>query len=321
MSANDALNPNEDRNDRRRDFFYKIKSEKGALRRFAARKLFPILERAGLHLTADHFYEIIPNTREVAKNYSHEPRPCHGIDFHPVEAEARLLRLLDAYAGEFYAQAATQGYYEDNAYFRGADGLTLYCMIRDLKPRRVIEIGHGFSTRVVLAALARNGEESGTRPQFLSVDPYARFVPASASSVDFEVISKPLQDSVGLVTGTLQEGDMLFVDSTHVYKVGSDVEVYFDQLYPQIPAGVHIHVHDIFSPYQYPLSWIAHSKRFWNEQYMLESFLAFNASFEVTLPLHLLMRQSQPVQDAMKAIIKGGDYLFTGQSIYLRRTA
>jgi len=321
MSTSPVADADLNSTDRRQDLLYKIKSEKNALRRFAARRLFPLLERAGLHLTADHFYEIIPNTREVRRNYDPAPRPCLGIDFHKQEAEARLIDLIAKYGGELYEQGRLEGYYEDNAYFRGADGLTLYCMIRDIKPKRVIEIGHGFSTRVVLAALGRNSVEQGERPSFLSIDPYARFVPSNAAHVDFEVVSQPLQDSIDLITGSLSPGDMLFVDSTHVHKFGSDVEVYFDRLYPQIPAGVHVHVHDIFSPYNYPLDWIADARRFWNEQYMLEAFLSFNSAFEVTLPLHMLMRESQPVQQAMRSVIKGGDHLFKGQSIYLRRIA
>lgn len=307
--------------DRRKDRLYKILHEKGAVPRYVSRRLFPLFQKAGLHITADHFYEIIPNTAEIAKTYDSSARPCHGIDFHGPEAEEWLLRILGAYAPVFYDEAAKEGYYEANSYFRGADALTLYCVLRDLKPRRVIEIGHGFSTRVVLSALRQNGTESGTRPSFLSVDPYARFVPNSAAeaAVDFEVHGKPLQESIELVTGSLQAGDMLFVDSTHVFKYGSDVEVYFDLLYPQLPAGVHVHVHDIFSPYHYPIEWMTHHKRFWNEQYYLENFLRFNDRFEVTLPLHMLMRQSEKVRAAFHSYLKGPDFLFVGQSMYLKR--
>lgn len=312
---------NQSAKDRRADRIYKVLRERGAVTRFAARKAFGLFERAGIHVTADHFYEIIPNTREIARDYNPDARPCTGIDYHFEAAEARMLAMLDRWAGDFYEEAAKDGYYEDNAYFRGADGLTLYCMIREHKPRRVIEIGHGFSTRAILAALRRNREEGGEKPSFLSVDPYARFVPEgpAAAAVDFQVHGAPLQESIPMVTGSLSDGDMLFVDSTHVFKFGSDVEVEFDHLYPNLPAGVHVHVHDIFSPFDYPKAWMVNARRFWNEQYHLENFLRFNESFKVTLPLHMLMRKSAPVLSAFKARLKGPDYLFTGQSFYFKR--
>lgn len=304
--------------DIRKDRLYKIFSEKGAVVRYAARKLFPLMERLGLHVTADHFYEIIPNTRDIAGSYDAGPRTCHGIDFRKEEAEAWLLRMIGEHGAGFYETAATAGYYEENTYFRGVDALALYCVLRDIKPRRVVEIGHGFSTRVSLAALNRNFAESGEKPSFLSVDPYARFVPTDANRIDFDVVGKPLQESIPLVTGSLQAGDMLFVDSTHVYKYGSDVEVYFDHLYPQLAAGVHVHVHDVFSPYHYPKAWMTEQRRFWNEQYFLENFLAFNSRFEVTLPLHMLMRQSEAVRQAARSVLDGGDNLLTGQSFYFK---
>lgn len=307
------------RSDRRKDRLYKILREKGAVRRYVLRRLFPLLERMGIHATADHFYEIIPNIREVARDWSDAPRACTGIDFRAEQAEAWLLRLLGEHGGSFAQAAALQGYYEDNSYFRGVDALALFCLLRDWRPRRVIEVGHGFSTRVILAALEENAKETGVRPSLLSLDPYARFVPERAEGVDFVVVSRGLQDGVNLVTGTLEAGDLLFVDSTHVHKHGSDVEVYFDSIYPGLAPGVHVHVHDVFSPYRYPLYWMTRHRRFWNEQYVLEAFLAFNRDFAVDLPLHLLMRQSAAVQAATRGLISGPDHLFAGQSLYFTR--
>jgi hypothetical protein len=312
-----AMRPSEqDRSDRKRDALYKLRSEPNAVRRFAVRKMFNLLQSAGLHVTADHFYEPIPNTVEVASKYDDGPRSCLGIDFKEPQAIAEWIRIVQLYGREFLEATRSFGYYPDNAYFRGVDALTLYCVLRDVKPKRVIEVGQGFSTRVSLAALSENGKESGVVPSMTSIDPYARFL-KEVPAVNFQVIEKPLQESLEFLSG-LNAGDMLFVDSSHVHKFGSDVEIFFDEVYPKIPAGVLIHIHDIFSPYNYPLHWFVSAKRFWNEQYHLENFLRFNKHFEVFVPLHLIMRKSPDAVASARAIFGGGDHLYLGQSIYLR---
>jgi len=109
------------------------------------------------------------------------------------------------------------------------------------------------------------------------------------------------------------------VDSSHVYKFGSDVEYEIIRLYPALSPQTVIHMHDVFSPYDYPLEWMVKEKRFWNEQYLIESFLMFNSAFEVYLPLNLLTRQSPRVVQATKGLSLEATFRHTGQSFYIRR--
>jgi hypothetical protein len=186
------------------------------------------------------------------------------------------------------------GYREDNDYFDGIDALYLYSFIRNHQTNRIIEIGQGFSTRLALAALARNAVETGCVPELISVDPYSRLSLAQApTSVRFSIVRKPLREIASDLSKMLSPGDLLFVDSSHVFKFGSDVQLLFEQVYPQLSAGVRIHIHDIFTPFDYPLEWLTKRRLFWNEQYFLETFLAFNDVFRIEAPLHYLSRRRQ----------------------------
>lgn len=286
---------------RTRERLYKLFHEKGALARFIARRLlFDCFERIGFHVTGDHFYELIPNTRAVARNYSDSARRLDGINWRFAESETEALRLLQAYGKEYSATMGRYGFLEGNDYYSGADALILYVVLRDLKPKKMVEVGQGFSTRIALAALDRNAEETGAECEYVSIDPYARFAGQQVpKSVNFRIIRQEFQAIP--VEPLLENCDFLFVDSSHVYKFGSDVEFEFTRVYPNVPPGTMLHVHDIYSPYNYPLSWMTREKRFWNEQYFLEVLLMFNDVFEVYLPAHMLIRQSQALGERLRA--------------------
>ena len=106
-----------------------------------------------------------------------------------------------------------------------------------------------------------------------------------------------------------------------MYKFGSDVEYLFQNVYPILQTNVILHVHDIFSPYHYPIEWFVKARRFWNEQYFLEQFLQFNECFEVLLPVHYLQRCSRVVHTACDDVCTYPGFKHRGSSFYLRRTA
>ena len=304
---------------RLRERLFKSLHEKNALRRYVAwRFLFGAFQSLGFHLTADHFYEIIPNTRAVARNYPRGPRPLAGIDWRFNASEQRMLRLMSAFGAEYAALHRTHRFREDNPYYKGFDALGLYLMLRDLKPEKLIEVGQGESTKVALWALEKNCEETGKRAEFISIDPYARTGElAPPEKVRVVLIQQELQ-AVDL--SPLLEGcKFLFIDSSHVYKFGSDVALEFTQIYPRLLPGTILYLHDIYSPYEYPLNWLVFYKRFWNEQYFLECFLMFNDAFEVLLPMNLLVQQSKPMRAALRELPSIENFLYAGSSFYLRR--
>jgi hypothetical protein len=302
-----------------REKLFKALHERNAIQRKLARQfLFNAFQRLGFHLTGDHFYEIVPNTRTVARKYFEGARPLPGIDWRLNECEQRALRLVNDYGPEYPQACARFGFRERNAYFRGMDALMLYLVLRDTKPSKIVEVGQGFSTRIALAALERNAQETGTRPLFVSVDPYARFVAEDVpSAISLELIRRDLTE---VEIGPLVEAcEFFFVDSSHVYKFGSDVALELTTIYPQLPAKTLLHLHDIFSPFDYPRDWIVDDKRFWNEQYAFECFLMFNSVFETYLPVHLLARSSKNVTDAIRRLPVDDEFEFSGSSFYISR--
>lgn len=302
---------------------FKARKERNALARYVARRfLFAPLERLGLHVIGDHFYEPIPNLRELAANYDGSPRPIPGHDLQLSRFEAGHSARLKQHGDEFEEAVKAFGFDLTNCYFRGADALSYYCLLRETKPESVVEIGQGSSTRVALAALERNAAETGVAASFVSIDPYTRLLGAELkpARVRFEQIHQPLQEvPVDDLLKRCQGRAMLFVDSSHVYKYGSDVWHLMHQVYPRLPAGCMLHVHDVVLPYPWLKEFYLKQKWFWNEQDMLEGFLAFNTAFEVLLPVYWLHRDSAVVRAATASVVPNLPARDEGYSFYLRR--
>ena len=219
------------------------------------------------------YYWPIPDPRSLTDDLFARRSQLPGVRLN----EAGQLRLLEEfradYAGEYAAIDRS---------FGEVDAQVLYCVVRRHKPRRVIEIGSGASTRLTAAALLRNAAEQPDRPaaDFTAIEPY----PASDIRAGFPGLTRLLErraQDVPLETfGELGADDVLFIDSSHVLAIGSDVQYEFLEIIPRLKPGVLVHLHDIFLPAEYPKRWVVDG-RFWDEQYLLQAFLAFNDSFEV----------------------------------------
>jgi hypothetical protein len=227
---------------------------------------FVTFERAGYHVTPVHFYAPIPKVEEL------ETRARYGTTGVDIDepGQRRMLEVLSKYFGEYE--------WESNTYFGPWDSRLLYGIVRHFAPARIVEVGSGFSTRVIRAALERNG--SG---ELVTVEPYEPERMTIAPTYPVPVQEVPLE-----VFGTLGENDILFIDSSHVVKAGSDVNHLVLNVLPRLRPGVVVHFHDIFLPDDYPSDWIREKHRFWNEQYLLHAFLSFNAAWRVLLSAHQL---------------------------------
>jgi hypothetical protein len=286
-------------NDMNRESLFKIMHERNSVQRWLARRLFRTVEAAGFHITGDHFYEPIPNTRVVDRGYRDEPRHCAGLPLDLPTHEALACEILERHLPEFLASRVLVelGFEPRNPYYHGFDAALLFAVIRHVQPRRIIEVGQGMSTRVAMAALHRNWQDTGAAATLVTIDPYQRIDaqrPPDGVRVTGHAI--PVQEMDLALARELGENDLLFVDSSHVFKFGSDVQFEFETLYPALRPGVLVHVHDIFTPFDYPKAWIVRQKMFWNEQYLLEQFLAFNAGFRILLPSQGLTRLSPRLQ-------------------------
>ena len=304
------------------DKFYKILHEKHFIQRKIASFTFDFWQTLGFHVAGDHFYDPIPDTRLIRTSYSTTQRELPGLKVDWTVLEKNACRMMAIHLDDYLQERGRFGYLEENNYFRGLDALYFYAFIREHRLRRIVEIGQGFSTRLALAGMARNACLTGTVPEVISVDPYNRFAAKQLPrQVQFSVISKPLQDIVNDLPQMLSAGDLLFVDLSHVFKYGSDVQVLFEKVYPRLPAKVHLHIHDVFTPFDYPFEWFTKYKRFWNEQYILESFLSFNNTFQIEAPIcyiskQPLMRSILTDRGCSSQVINPTG----GSSFYLRRT-
>ena len=202
-----------------------------------------------------------------------------------------------------------------NRMFGPGDAEILYSMIRHLKPQRMIEIGSGFSTLLAKAALDRNRAE-GQDSEHICIEPYPKSWLENVNGT--RLIRQPVETIDLAFFEQLGANDVLFIDSSHVLRIGGDVQFEYLEILPRLQPGVFIHVHDIFLPFEYPLSWIRDRKWFWTEQHLVQAFLAFNSAFEVVLALNYLNAHHREAL-ACAAPIYGESALSGPSSLWIRR--
>jgi hypothetical protein len=250
---------------------------------------FDYAEARGLHILPVHYYSPVPEVRSAV------PRSRSGLSIDVESSRAKLAHLLQTFDRELTGLFKSAGVDVNNAAFSPLDAFALYCTIRETRPHRIIEIGSGYSTLVSVAAIRANrAEDPKIRPEFVCIEPflptYLRNPPADVS----EVLEIPLQRVPLERFTSLERGDILFIDSSHVANFGSDVLHEILTILPSLSSGVRVHIHDIFLPYDYPLSWLREQRFFWNEQYLLESFLLMNPNYVVDLAVHAAWRMLAP---------------------------
>jgi len=235
-----------------------------------------------------HFYSPIPSDAEVRQRESaifDATSPIVlGVDMN----EAGQLQLLSSLAPFYREQpfpiTREEGlrYFFENGAFSYFDAIILYSMLRHLRPRRVIEIGCGYSSCVLLDTnelFFNNGIDC------TFIEPYPQLLMSLMKEGDasrITVIPSNLQDVDPCVYAGLEPNDILFVDSSHVSKTGSDVNFVFFDILPRLAPGVYIHFHDVFHPFEYPKAWV-YQGRAWNEAYLLRAFLQHNDAYAIQL--------------------------------------
>jgi hypothetical protein len=166
-------------------------------------------------------------------------------------------------------------YYLQNGWFESVDAEVLYSIIRYLKPRRIFEVGSGFSTRLMRKAI----KDGDLTTKITSVDPHPHSNTNIEPYADEYIKSQIESIEVEKIINRLNAGDILFIDSSHKVMTGGDIPYLFLEVIPRLKPGVYIHVHDIFLPLDYPKSWVEWG---WTEQYLVHAFLCYNEAFEIT---------------------------------------
>ena len=278
----------------------RVKQEFGAILCEFIKRTFKMWERFGLHLTMNHYYEPVPDTRKLKDTLWQVPSKLVGLDMNDPLQLNLLSRFVAKYKQEYDRfpidkPELSHVFYLTNPAIPVVDGEILYCMIRDVKPRKIIEIGSGYSTYLSAQALLQNQEDDPLHAcELIAIEPYPNQVLQKGFPGFSRLIQKPVQEVPLAEFESLNEGDILFIDSSHILKIGSDVQYEYLEILPRLKRGVFVHIHDIHFPFEYPKGLVLQSRRFWNEQYLRQAFLAFNDCFQILWASHyMLMHHSE----------------------------
>jgi hypothetical protein len=264
---------------------------------------YEVLPKGRYDIVERNFYSPVPNLDLLPEDIWERRSRLGGVDLRTEQA----IELIEGELAPFIAEmdVAIDGpappgtFFLRNENYESVDAELLYAFVRARKPRRVVELGSGFTTLLIGEAARRNLAEGATI-EHLAFDPFPRaqilgeqpppptvFEPLPATEVPLNRLEE------------LEAGDILFVDTTHTVKLGSDVNHIILDVLPALAPGVLVHFHDIFLPFEYPRVWFEKMDYFWAEQYLLQAFLAFNDSFEVVIPAGAVAREHAERLDAV----------------------
>jgi predicted O-methyltransferase YrrM len=244
-----------------------------------------------------HFYSVIPSIVSVTERASEifsRTADVNAVDLDPAK-QIEIMRDFNLMMKHphFYSPEKRKRFDIDNDYFSYDDAPILHCMMRRLRPKRIIEIGSGHSSACML----------DTSEFYLNDSVEFTFIDVNCSNLrrviletdlpKVRIYERPIQEVDLAIFSALQANDLLFIDSSHVMKTGSDLQTIFFKILPMLAPGVCIHFHDIQYPFEYPMDSIKKGF-FWNESYVLRAFLMYNREFEVTFWLNYLINMNSP---------------------------
>ena len=262
-----------------------------------------------------HFYSPVPDLQYVTSSAGRifGKDDMVGININAERQNEFLLKMIDLREDFKWPKHKTAGYryHCANDYFIAPDAFSLYSMMMIVKPKRIIEIGSGFSSAVMMDTNERFLDNTTTID---FIDPYPERLNSLVTDTDrstgrYNFHTNFIQNVDISLFGELEENDMLFVDSSHVSKVGSDLNHILFQIIPRLKKGVFIHFHDIFYPLEYPRDWVEKGI-YWNEVYLIRAFLMYNSHFEIIFFNNYHVNFQYP----------GLEEPYTGGSLWLRKT-
>lgn len=246
----------------------------------------------GFDLVRRGFYSPIPDSAEIPDEAWTARSPLEGIHFDSFEhlrfVEDHLARYIPEFDSRFDTRTSFGTYDIRNLAYDEVDSELLYAFVRWLRPKRVVELGSGFSSAVLAHACEANRRD-GSDCRYEIFDPYPRpWIPELPGlAANHEV---PAQEVPVEVFDTLAPDDILFVDTTHTVKIGSEVNRIVLDVLPRLAPGVVVQFHDIFTPWEYHRHWIEGDWK-WNEQYLLQAFLTMNPGYEILVSCQALVRE------------------------------
>ena len=269
---------------------------------------------------AGHYYSPIPNHNDILEYIKSPKRNLMELPDINLNKENQF-KLLQEYH-EYYdalpfpeQKEQNFRYYYAQPWFCYADAIFLYSFLRKNKPNRIVEVGSGFSSAVILDTVEKYFDQ---RTEITFIEPYPDRLMSILKPLDKEkvqIINKKVQDIPIDIFTSLGSGDLLFIDSSHVVKCGSDVQFLMFEIIPKLSSGVFVHFHDVFFPFEYPSEWLSKGM-YWNEDYFLRAFLAYNNQWSISFfntfvafAFHDFLKENMPL------CLKN-----PGGSIYIQKT-
>lgn len=237
------------------------------------------------HVPPGHYYSPLVSCEFIQKYedriFDHSSKILPGIDLNEQEQVALLKEFYPYYQDLPFTEEKQPHlrYPLRNDYFDYSDGFFLYAMMRYLKPKRIIEVGSGFSSALMLDT---NELFFDNNIDLTFIEPYPERLKANLKpNENVRLLEQPVQDVDTAIFTRLEENDILFIDTSHVVKTGSELNHLLFQVLPLLKKGVKIHIHDIFYPFEYPREWVIDQNRGWNEAYVIRAFLMYNKEFKI----------------------------------------
>jgi Methyltransferase domain len=273
-------------------------------------------DRVGLQLMLKTYYSPIPDLRGLPAEIWSEADPMRGIRFDLDAQVAFLDEELSESLREFAPDDTVGPEYSYNVHnvsYPLPDARLLFAFVRQVRPQSIVELGSGQTSRVIAQACRMN-EADGHETTYRAFDPFPIAIDANLPGLT-DLVRIDAQSVPEEVFTGLRSGDVLFVDTTHTVKLGSEVNRIVLRLLPLLATGVLVHFHDICLPYEYPRYLFEDYALYWAEQYLLQAFLCMNPSFEVLCAVHALCR------DRPKAATTAGlaDEGQSGGAFWIRR--
>ena len=208
-------------------------------------------------------------------------------------------------------------FYTGNSQFSGLDARALFVLLREWRPKRMIEVGSGYST---LLSADVNRRFLGGAMELTCIEPSPRpFLVHGSGLVGVSRLIQERVDRVGLAPFLrLEAGDVLFIDSSHVAKTGSDVNFLIFEVLPRLAAGVRVHIHDIHLPHDYLKEWVITENRSWNEQYVVRALLMYSRAFKILFGCSYAFHRMRDL--VAQALADPRGIAYSGGSLWIERT-
>lgn len=289
----------------------------------ALRDVPPIeIQKRGYHFQPRDYYSGLNDLPFLEQNrdlWHDRPLPA-GVEW-DLSAQLEAMKRIAPYRRELAdvpddMPPGPPRYHWRNDFWVGADAIVQYGLLRDTAPRRVVEVGCGWSSLLMAQALERNESEGAAKATVDQIEPYPRKELLAALPSHWTLHETILQRAPLEVFESLEAGDVCFYDGSHVARAASDVIWFFFEVVPRLRPGVLVHVHDIFWPADYPDEWIFERGQTWNEQYLLQAFLMYNERFEPLICNSVLLTHFGP---EVVELLSGTPAGLGGGSLWLRR--